>query len=153
MCAPVSVAVRPKPAVILPIRSGQSQKTLYFTHSAFDFSALSNALTSDISTAFVTTNGIKWLRQLVGGRDILAAVDRISNAYAQAIFARHQTGPCYLAGHSFGGILALETACKLEERGVAPDIVFLFDTYLHGSIHRILYDIMHNGWLARKSQE
>jgi amino acid adenylation domain-containing protein len=153
ICISLSESIDSKPAVVLPIRSGSSQKTLYFTHSAFDFSALSDALTNDISTAFVTINGIKWLPQLIGGRDILAVIDRISDAYAQAIIARHQTGPCYLAGHSFGGILAVETACKLEERGAAPDIIFLFDTYLHSAMHRILYNILHNGWLARKFHE
>ena len=143
----------PKPAVVLPIRSGQSQHTLYFTHSAFDFSALSNALPSNISTAFVTANGAKWLRQLISGKNVLGAVDRISGAYAEAILATRQTGTYHLAGHSFGGILALETACKLEKRGAAPGIVFLFDTFLHGSMHRIVYDILHNGWLNRKFHE
>jgi len=153
-CTSLSRGCERKPAVILPIRSGQpKKKALYFIHSGFEFSALSDALTGEISTAFVTTNGTKWLRQLIDGRDILAVVDRLSEAYAQTIFARHQTGPCYLAGHSFGGILAVETACKLEELGASPDIVFLFDTYLHSSLHRILYDILHNGWLFRKFQK
>jgi amino acid adenylation domain-containing protein len=153
ICISLSESIESKPAVVLPLRSGQSQKTLYFTHSAFEFSLLSDALTSDISTAAVTTNGIKWLRQLIGGGDMLAAIDRISDAYAQAIIARRQTGPCYLAGHSFGGMLAVETACKLEERGAAPDTIFIFDTYLHSSMHRIMYDILHNGWSARKFHE
>ena len=138
---------------VLPVKSGPRQRTLYFTHSGFEFSALSDALTSDVSTAFITTNGTKLLRQLAAGGDVLAAVDRISSEYARAIFARHQTEPCYLAGHSFGGILALKTACKLEGLGAAPGIVFLFDTYLHGAIHRILYDIRKNGWLGRKFKE
>ncbi len=153
LCTSLGESHARKPAVIVPIRSGQAQKTLYFIHSGSEFSALSDALTGDISTAFVTANGAKRLRQLIGGRDILGTIDRISDAYAQAIFARHQSGPCYLAGHSFGGILAVETACKLEEQGAAPDIIFLFDTYLHGSMHRILYDLLHNRWLARKFRE
>jgi acyl-coenzyme A synthetase/AMP-(fatty) acid ligase/thioesterase domain-containing protein/acyl carrier protein len=140
-------------AIVLPVKSGPSQRTLYFTHSGFEFSALSEALTSDLSTAFITTNGTKLLRQLAAGGDVLAAIDRISSEYARTIFARHQTEPFYLAGHSFGGILALESACKLEELGAAPGIVFLFDTYLHGAIHRILYDIRQNGWLGRKFKE
>jgi acyl-coenzyme A synthetase/AMP-(fatty) acid ligase/thioesterase domain-containing protein/acyl carrier protein len=140
-------------AVVLPVRTGPRQRTLYFTHSGFDFSALSDALTCGVSTAFITTNGTKPLRQLAAREDALAVVDRISSEYARAIFARHQTEPCYLAGHSFGGIVALETACKLEALGSAPGIVFLFDTYLHGAIHRILYDIRKNGWLGRKFKE
>ena len=140
-------------AVVLPVKSGSRQRTLYFIHSGFEFSALSDALTSDVSAAFITTNATKLLRQLTVGRDALAAVDRISSEYASAIFARHHAEPCYLAGHSFGGIVALETACKLEELGAAPDTVFLFDTYLHGAMHRMFYDLRHNGLLGRKLKE
>jgi thioesterase domain-containing protein len=111
---------------------------------------LSDALTGEISTAFVTPNDIKWLREQIAVGDILATVDRISFAYAKAIAAGHRAECIYLAGHSFGGILALETARKLQELGMASDSVFLFDTYLHNSIHRIRYDIFDNGWLYRK---
>ena len=153
LCAALDEKAERAPAVILPVKFGQRNKTLYFTHSGFDFSALSAAMQSDISTAFITANGAKWLHQLAAGQDILAAVERISEACAQTIFARHGTEACCLAGHSFGGIIALETACKLEELGATPDVVFLFDTYLHSSIHRIFYDIRHNGWLTRKFKE
>jgi acyl-coenzyme A synthetase/AMP-(fatty) acid ligase/thioesterase domain-containing protein/acyl carrier protein len=139
--------------VVLPVKTGTSQRTLYFTHSGFDFSPLSDALSSDISTAFITTNGTKLLRNLSTRGDALALVDRISSEYAQLIFAKQHNEPCYLAGHSFGGIVALETARKLEELGAASGIVFLFDTYLHGAVHRILYDIRKNGWLGRKFKE
>src|SRR5262249_55482992 len=128
-------------------------RTLYFVHSSFEFSALSDALTSDVSTAFVTANGPSALRQLMSSGDTLAVIDRIASQYALLIFARHQKEPYCLAGYSFGGILALETACKLEELGAAPGIVFLLDTYLHNAIHRILYDVRYNGWLRRKFKE
>lgn len=153
LCATLGEGDEAALAVALPLKSGLGQSTLYFTHSSFDFSALSDALASDVSIAFITINGAKLLRQLAVGGDTLAAVDRISSEYARAILARHPTEPWYLAGHSFGGILALETASKLEELGAAPGIVFLFDTYLHGTMHRILYDIRQNGLLRRKFQE
>ena len=153
LCRALAESTDIKPAVILPIRSRQTDKTLYFTHSAFDFTTLSDALAGEISTAFVTTNGTKWLHRLIKGNDVLAAIDKISDAYAQAILENQKKGPCYLAGHSFGGILAVETACKLDERGAAPAIVFLFDTYLHGAIRRISFDILHNGWLTRKMSQ
>jgi acyl-coenzyme A synthetase/AMP-(fatty) acid ligase/acyl carrier protein len=41
-------------AVVLPVKPGPPQRTLYFTHSSFESSALSDALTSDVSTAFIT---------------------------------------------------------------------------------------------------
>jgi thioesterase domain-containing protein/acyl carrier protein len=153
LCAVLEEGDEAALAVAFPIKSGVGQRTLYFVHSSFDFSALSDALASAVSTAFITINGAKLLRQLAAGGDTLAAIDRISSEYARAILAKHPTEPCYLAGHSFGGILALETASKLEELGAAPGIVFLFDTYLHNTMHRILYDIRQNGLLYRKFQE
>ncbi len=153
LCTALDESAELTPAVVLPLKFRLGEKTLYFTHSSSAFSTLSDALTSDLSTAFVTMNGTRRLRQLIAGGDVLAAVDQISEAYTKAILARHKTEFCCLAGHSFGGIIALETACKLQERGATPDIVFLFDTYLHGAIHRILYDIRYNGWLARKVKE
>jgi thioesterase domain-containing protein len=139
-----------KPAVVLPMTPGTSQRTLYFVHNAFDLSELNNALPGDIATACVAINDAQWLRELIGRGNILAAIDRISNAYAEAIIARHQTGSCCLAGYSFAGILAVETARKLDERGVTSDIIFLIDPYLQRYVYRVLYDIVHDGWLARK---
>lgn len=153
LCAALDEFGEPKPAVILPVKTGAFRRALFFMHSGFEFSAVSNALKSDVTTAFVTINGTKWIRRLAAGDDVLTAIDRISRAYAEAIFAKHQFAPCYLAGHSFGGIIALETACKLEALGAAPEFVFLFDTFLHGAFHRIWYDIRYNGWLRKKLNE
>jgi len=153
LCAALDEVGEPKPAVILPVRSGTSRQALFFIHSGFEFTALSNALKSDVTTAFVTINGTKWIRRFASGIDALSVIDRISQAYAEAIFAKHQVARCYLAGHSFGGIIALETACRLEALGAAPDMAFLFDTFLHGAFHRIWHDIRHNGWLRKKFNE
>jgi thioesterase domain-containing protein len=51
-----------------------------------------------------------------------------------------------IAGSCFGGVLAIETACRLQERGAAPDVVFLFDTALWGDWRRAL----DNRFLVRK---
>src|SRR5260221_59606 len=46
LCACAVESGKPKQAVVLPIKWGQLQGTLYFTHSGSEFSALSSALTS-----------------------------------------------------------------------------------------------------------
>lgn len=69
------------------------------------------------------------------------------------IAAREHGGPFSISGPSFGGVLAVETASRLEERGHGPDMVFLFDTYLHRPAHRVLHDIMRNGWLTQKMRQ
>jgi thioesterase domain-containing protein/aryl carrier-like protein len=142
-----------KPVAIVPIRSGSPQKFLYYIHGAFEFSALSDALPDDISIAFTTINDPQWFHQRASDKDTLAAIDQLCDAYAETIMRRERPGFCCLAGSSAGGILAIETARKLEQRGFPPDLVFLFDTYLHGSARRILHNILYNGWLHQKIQQ
>jgi acetoacetyl-CoA synthetase len=148
LCASLHESKERKAAAILPMTQVSSQRTLYFVHYAL--SELNSVLPGDIATAFVTINDAKFLRELIGRKDRLGAIDRIADAYAEAISARHRTGSFCLAGSSFAGILAVETACKLERRGIIPDAVFLFDPYLHRYVYRVLYDIVHDGWLPRK---
>ena len=85
VCAAVGESGEIALAVVQPIKSRPSERTLYFVHSRFDFSPLCDALTGNVSTAFITINGTKLLQQLVTGGDALAAVDRISFEYARAI--------------------------------------------------------------------
>ncbi len=155
LCASLDARQDRNPASILPLRTARAgdAPTLYFIHSGFEFSGMSNALAGDITTAFVTTDNIHWLDKLIHEVDMLTAVDRISENYARAIHAKDNTAPFFLAGHSFGGVLALETACKLETLGRPPQAVFLFDTYVHDAFHRIRFDILHNRWIRHKLQE
>lgn len=139
---------------IRPLRSGSSQKVLYFIQRLDEYAALSDALTSELSTATVKPKDTSALRELIADRDISSAIKRIAEVYAQAIIdTGRDSKRIYLAGYSFGGILAIETACELEERGFKPDMVFLFDTFLRPAAHRIFYDVWHNKWLARNAKE
>lgn len=55
--------------------------------------------------------------------DLLAMCD----AFSELASPLCRTGPCVLAGWSFGGILAYETACSLERADLNPSAVLLFD--------------------------
>jgi thioesterase domain-containing protein len=153
LCRALGEAKDRKPAAILPVRPGTSAKTLYIIHSTFDIAPLRTALRDDLTMDFVLINDPAWLRAQMADSGTLGTIRRISEVYADAIAARNCDAPFYLAGHSFAGMLAVETACRLEERGVGPDMVFLFDTYLYRAANRILYDILHNRWLTRKFRE
>jgi thioesterase domain-containing protein/acyl carrier protein len=150
LCVSLKEGVRAGPISILPLTEGFAGRTLYFVHAAFDFSPLCERLSPDISASFVLINDREWLRQLMTGNDILAVLDQISGAYAEVIIAARHDGPLYLAGHSSGGIFAVETARHLEKRGVTPDYIFLFDTYLHPWLRRTIYDVLRNGLIVGK---
>ncbi len=55
------------------------------------------------------------------------AVYRYTDDVALAIQTNQPTGPVTLAGHSFGGCRAVQTACALEKLGRAVDHLVLFD--------------------------
>jgi thioesterase domain-containing protein/acyl carrier protein len=153
LCHPLQGKAPDQRADILPIRNGTMGINLYFTPGGFDFSTMSDAIGDEISSAIVTIRDVDWMKTLAASANSLVVVDSICDAYADVIAQRQQDGPCCLAGHSFGGIIAVETALKLQERGRAPDIVFLLDTNTNIPLHRVMYDIFYNGWLQEKLEQ
>jgi acyl-CoA synthetase (AMP-forming)/AMP-acid ligase II/thioesterase domain-containing protein/acyl carrier protein len=66
---------------------------------------------------------------LDGKEPPFATVAAAADAYLSAIRNVRPRGPYRLAGHSFGGLVAYEMACRLRERGEAVRLVLL-DTML-----------------------
>ncbi|WP_367871986.1 amino acid adenylation domain-containing protein [Luteolibacter sp. Populi] len=58
-----------------------------------------------------------------------ASVEETAAAYVRTLLAIHPGGPFRLAGYSFGGVVAHEMACILEEQGHRVDFLGLFDTH------------------------
>ena len=110
LCYRLQGKVPHQPASILPIKNGTMGINLYFTQSAFDVSTMSDAIGNEISSAFVAVSDVDWLKAIAANATSLVIIDRISDAYAEAIAQRQHDGPYCLAGHSFGGIIAIETA-------------------------------------------
>ena len=59
---------------------------------------------------------------------VFSSVEKIAERYMKSIMAFQPSGPYFLCGESFGGIIALEVARKLQERGQKVDCVAMFDT-------------------------
>ncbi len=66
------------------------------------------------------------------GRVADVSVERLANAYRAAILRQQPEGPYQLAGISFGGLVAVETARRLQQEGHHVHIVILLDTILPG---------------------
>jgi len=64
-----------------------------------------------------------------GGRPTIS-IEKLADAYFNAILRSRPHGPYRLAGVSFGGILAMELASRLRAHGEQVDLVILFDTIL-----------------------
>jgi len=72
-------------------------------------------------------------------------VDQMADVYVSELRRLIPSGPCALAGISFGGILALEVARRLRDAGGEVPLVAVFDTYLPGAERRRLL-----AWLAHR---
>lgn len=59
---------------------------------------------------------------------VFPSVAEMSAPYTAMIRASGLTGPCVLAGFSYGGVLAFEVAHQLKCHGIAVEAVFLFDS-------------------------
>jgi malonyl CoA-acyl carrier protein transacylase/thioesterase domain-containing protein/acyl carrier protein len=65
------------------------------------------------------------------------SIDRLVEAYYEAIIRFQPEGPYRFAGVSFGGMLAIALARKLRQLGIEVETVFLFDTLLPEAQRRI----------------
>ncbi len=65
------------------------------------------------------------------------SIDRLVEAYHDAIIRFQPEGPYRFAGVSFGGLLAIALARKLRQSGIEVETVFLFDTLLPEAQRRI----------------
>jgi thioesterase domain-containing protein/acyl carrier protein len=76
------------------------------------------------------------VNQIIRGDTPVVSIERLVDAYYQAIARFRPHGPYRLAGLSFGGILAMELASKMRKSGAEVELVFLLDTMLPQGIRR-----------------
>jgi len=118
---------------LIPIQPRESSTHLFCVHGIFgnvlNFVALAQCLGSDQSVYALQSRGL-------GGRvPPLERVEEMAAHYILQIKIIQPHGPYYLAGYSFGGIIALEMAQQLTRAGEEVALVTLFDT-LNRRVHR-----------------
>ena len=79
-----------------------------------------------------------FMDDVMNGREPDLSVQDLAVSYCEAIKRRQPEGPYQVAGISFGGLLAIETARLLQSYGEEVSIVILLDTILPDGIHRNL---------------
>jgi acyl carrier protein len=78
----------------------------------------------------------------------ITSIDQLAELYAEQIESCGRPG--FLAGFSVGGIAALETARKLQQRGMELPGMILVDTVYPGRLLRGAFFWRSLGWLARR---
>ncbi len=75
-------------------------------------------------------------RQALKGEKLDISIPRLAQAYYDAIVKVAPRGPYRIAGSSFGGIVALEVASMMRQKGAEVELVALLDTLSPRGIHR-----------------
>ena len=79
-----------------------------------------------------------FIEDLIEGEGTDISIENLVSSYYEAICRQQPEGPYQLAGISFGGFLAVETARLLQQNNKEVHFVALFDTILPNDIQRNL---------------
>jgi acetoacetyl-CoA synthetase len=70
-------------------------------------------------------------RGVDGTQPPLESIPEMAACYLEAIRNEHMSGPYFLSGYSFGGLIALEMSRQLQECGEETGLLVLIDAYPH----------------------
>lgn len=115
-------------APLVQIRPGSDEPPLYFIHSLWgdviEMRQVAMALKTDVPVYGVRARGLN------PGEAPEQSVEEMAQSYVQVIREHQPEGPYRLAGYSFGGLLAYETARRLAAQGARIEWLGLIDAEL-----------------------
>jgi len=112
---------------LVPLQKGTDNNPALYCLHANDgkldiYSGLADALPEPLPLMGIRS---AWL---VGERSQQLSLDELISQYMEDIIRHQPTGPYHLAGFSYGGLLALLTAHRLEQQGAEVAFVALLDS-------------------------
>jgi amino acid adenylation domain-containing protein len=111
---------------LVPLRPNGTTPPLFFMHavgpSILSYNNLLPYLDPQQRVYALQSKG------LVEQEPIVNSVEQMASSYIQDIQKIQPHGPYYLAGHSFGGIMAFEMAQQLQRQGETVGLLGLFDS-------------------------
>jgi thioesterase domain-containing protein len=124
---PTAAARRPAHEPLVAIQAGQRGAVPLFCiagagASVSSFFDLSVGLPASLPLYGLQARGVE------GSDEPYASVEEAAEAFVQAIRKTRPTGPYRLLGHSFGGWIAFEVACRLEAQGQAVERLYIVDS-------------------------
>ncbi len=130
-------------STLVPIQPKGERPPLYFVHGAegevFHFWSLSRRLGEDRPLFVLQSPGVL-------GDWPARTLRKLAAVHAEQIMAHDPTGPCSLAGHCAGGLLALEIAQCLAERGKRVEQVVLIDASVPNQMPGTRQNRRHKRW-------
>jgi thioesterase domain-containing protein/acyl carrier protein len=137
---------------LVPLRSGGNKPPLFCIYGILLYQELVNHLDPDrpVYGVYLQEEVDLLKAGTIDQQDSLfSSVPNIAARYLQAIRTLQPHGPYYLAGESFGGVMALEMAQQLREQGEEVELVALFDSWLP-SAHTQLSPVDRLKWHVEK---
>lgn len=117
------------PDILIPLKPATDAKLLFCFHPAGgmvnDYESLIERLPDDI--------GVMALQScvLAGADREFANIDAMVDEYVKIIRQQQGTGPYYLLGYSFGGVICLAVAAKLQEQNQAVAFAGIIDSEIN----------------------
>lgn len=115
------------PLVLL--KPGDGSAPLFLFHgvggTVVEFAALGKRIAIPGEMYAVQAQGVD------GSLPPLESVEEMAELYLTAIREKQPHGPYWLCGYSFGGLLAIEVARRLQQAGEEIGLLFLIDSYAH----------------------
>ena len=120
---------------LVPINSSGTRPPLFLIHAVggdvLFYEPVANALGSDRPIyAFRSPMSFK-------GEMQQKTVAEQAEVFVNELRSFYSDGPFFLAGHSYGGVLAFEMAQQLQALGVGPELLILIDAVLPGSTKQV----------------
>ena len=116
---------------LIPLRPAQSQGAIFFIDASMAMCRLANIL--DVGPPSFATEvplpSAAYDAALLNKKSSLPRIEDLAAAHSTLIRSQRLTGPCLLAGHSFGGLLAFEVAHQLRREGTDVEMVLLVDSW------------------------
>ena len=113
---------------LVALSEGGSEAPLFCIHGG-DGGVIFYRSLAELMPRDFTLHAIESLALSSNGPVTPASVEDTAAAYVRLLLAAHPGGPFRIAGYSYGGVVAHEMACILEEQGHRVEFVGLFDTH------------------------
>jgi amino acid adenylation domain-containing protein len=114
-------------ASIVPLQADGSKPPFFFVHglggTVLRFHELARHMVPDQPFYGIQAVGLN------GKETCLSCVEDMTDHYTEQLVGVQPEGPYFLGGYSFGGLVALEMACRLIAKGQVVALLAMVDTY------------------------
>lgn len=141
-----------RPTVITIQEGSPAERSIYFIYAASHEFGLARMLGVQRNVYGVEVGWLASWRQALERADTSGypTMGQLVEPFCSTILAHAGSRPFVVAGYSFAGLIAFETARQLKKRGASVDAVLLFDTVARApSLLRVAWNEVKDLWTGK----